>query len=422
MTQTPPTESNPVLIIGGGIVGLVLAQALHLRGVPFAVFERNPSPSSRDGGWGITIHWALSALQQCLPPALFAAVDSVQVDPAQGRSDTGRFMFLDIATTQVLYSIPPAPRRRVSRVRLHRLLAQGLEDHVRWGKAFVGFVEDTDGGGVTAEFADGSRERGCMLIGADGSASRVRGLLVGEEEGRLQPVGANFVGVTVRLGEEEVVPLREIDPLLFQGSHPDTGYFMWFSILSTPEVNCSGDGGGKPYYEGQINVSWLAKGEEDVVPAGNEKRLTRMKEAARAGTGFHRTLRDTIEAIPEGTRVVEVKLADWPTKQWAPCDGRITLVGDAAHAMTMYRGEAANHGLTDVVHLAEQLQLWHEGKKTRAEAVAAYEDEMVPRAYQAVLLSRQACLDAHNVRNLNPESPLVSKRAVVRTPGIRAEQ
>ncbi|KAJ7894859.1 FAD-binding domain-containing protein [Mycena olivaceomarginata] len=422
MTQTMPTQSNPVLIIGGGIVGLVLAQALHLRGVPFAVFERNPSPSSRDGGWGITIHWALSALQKCLPPALFAAVDSVQVDPAQGRSDTGRFVFLDIATAQVRYSIPPAPRRRVSRGRLHRLLAQGLEDHVRRGKAFVGFVEDTDGGGVTAEFADGSRERGCMLIAADGGASRVRGLLVGEEEGRLQPVGANFVGVTVRLSEEEVAPLREIDPLLFQGSHPDTGYFMWFSILSTPEVNCSGDGGGKPYYEGQINVSWLAKGHEDVVPAENEKRLTRMKEAARAGTGFHKTFCDAIEAIPEGTRVVEVKLADWPTKRWAPCDGRITLVGDAAHAMTMYRGEAVNHGLTDVAHLAEQLQLWHEGKKTRAEAVAAYEDEMVPRAYQAVLLSRQACLDAHNVRNLNPESPLVSKRAVVRTLGIRAEQ
>jgi 2-polyprenyl-6-methoxyphenol hydroxylase-like FAD-dependent oxidoreductase len=335
MTQTMPTESNPVLIIGGGIVGLVLAQALHLRGVPFAVFERNPSPSSRDGGWGITIHWALSALQKCLPPALFAAVDSVQVDPAQGRSDTGRFVFLDIATAQVRYSIPPAPRRRVSRVRLHRLLAQGLEDHVRRGKAFVGFVEDTDGGGVTAEFADGSRERGCMLIAADGGASRVRGLLVGEEEGRLQPVGANFLGVTVRLGEEEVAPLREIDPLLFQGSHPDTGYFMWFSILSTPEVNCSGDGGGKPYYEGQINVSWLAKGHEDVVPAENEKRLIRMKEAARAGTGFHKTFCDVIEAIPEGTRVVEVKLADWPTKRWAPCDGRITLVGDAAHAMTM---------------------------------------------------------------------------------------
>ncbi|KAJ7795233.1 hypothetical protein B0H14DRAFT_3114738 [Mycena olivaceomarginata] len=387
-----PTESNPVLIIGGGIVGLVLAQALHLRGVPFAVFERNPSPSSRDG-----------ALQKCLPTALFAAVDSVQVDPAQGRSDTGRFVFLDIATAQVRYSIPPAPRRRVNRGRLHRLLAQGLEDHVRRGKAFVGF------------FADGSRERGCMLIAADGGASRVRGLLVGEEEGRLQPVGANFVGVTVRLGEEEVAPLREIDPLLFQGSHPDTGYFMWFSILSTPEVNCSGDGGGKPYYEGQINVSWLAKGHEDVVPAENEKRLTLMKEAARAGTGFHKT-------DPRGTRVVEVKLADWPTKRWAPCDGRITLVGDAAHAMTMYRGEAVNHGLTDVAHLAEQLQLWHEGKKTRAEAVAAYEEEMVPRAYQAVLLSRQACLDAHNVRDLNPESPLVSKRAVVRMPGIRAEQ
>ncbi|KAK7046535.1 hypothetical protein R3P38DRAFT_2874268 [Favolaschia claudopus] len=413
---TKPTESNPILIIGGGLVGLTLAQALRLRGIPFIVFERDPSPLARDGGWGITIHWALPALQKCLPSKLFDTLDSVQVDPEQGRSDTGRFVFLDISTAEAKYTIPPAPRRRLNRMKLHALLRQGLEHHLRWDKTFVGFTEDEDG--VSVEFADGSKERGYMLIGVDGSTSRVRRLLVGEEAGRLQPVGANFIGVIVRLSEEAVAPLRKIDPLLFQGSHPDTGNFMWFSILSTPEVNGSGEDGKEPYYEGQINVSWLTKGPG--VPAGNEERLALMKEAAQAGTGFHKTLRDMIVAIPAGTPVVEVKLADWPTMRWTPCDGRITLAGDAAHAMTMYRGEAANHGITDAEHLAEQLQLWQEGEKTRAEAVAAYEDEMIPRAHQAVLLSREACLDAHDVKNLKPESPLVSRRAVVRTPGVRS--
>ncbi|KAJ7615011.1 FAD-binding domain-containing protein [Roridomyces roridus] len=400
MQECTPTESNPVLIIGGGIVGLALAQALKLQNVPFIVFERALCPPhDTTGGWGITIHWALPALQTCLPEALFAAIDSVQVDPALGRTraDTGRFLFLDISTAG------------------RRLLAEGLDvDRVRYGMKFVGFAEDGEGG-VEAEFADGSKVRGCMLIGADGSTSRVRRLLVGEEAGRVQPVGANFLGVTVRMTEAELAPLRAIDPLLFQGSHPDTGKYMWFSILSTPEANGSGCCSAE-YYEAQINISWLGT---NVVPASEKERLALIKEAARAGTGFHQTFRDAIEGISEDTMVVEVKIADWPTVRWVPCGGRVTLTGDAAHAMTMYRGEAANHGITDVAHLAEQLRLWQEGKKTRAEAVGEYEDEMIPRAYQAVLLSRQACLDAHDVRNLQPDSPLVSKRATLRTPGVR---
>ncbi|KAJ7607570.1 FAD-binding domain-containing protein [Roridomyces roridus] len=411
MQECTPTESNPVLIIGGGIVGLALAQALRRRNVPFIVFERALCPPhDTTRGWGITIHWALPALQTCLPEALFAAIDSVQ--PTRGR-----FLFLDISTAEPRYSIPPAPRKRVSRVRLQRLLADGLDvDRVQYGMKFVGFEFTEDGEGVEAEFADGSKVSGCMLIGADGSTSRVRRLLVGEESGRVEPVGANSLGVTVRMTEAELAPLRAIDPLLFQGSHPDTGKYMWFSILSTPEANGSGSS-SSAYYEAQINVSWLAT---DVVPASNKERLALIKEAARAGsTGFHQTFRDAIERIPEDTKVVEAKIADWPTVRWVPCGGRVTLAGDAAHAMTMYRGEAANHGITDVAHLVEQLRLWQEGKKTRAEAVGEYEDEMIPRAYQAVLLSRQACLDAHHVRNLWPDSPLVSKRAIVRNPGVR---
>jgi hypothetical protein len=76
--------------------------------------------------------------------------------------------------------------------------------------------------------------------------------------------------------------------------------------------------------------------------------------------------------------------------------------------------------MTDAAKLKEQLRLWHEGKKSRQGALADYEGEMIKRANEAVLLSRQACLDAHDIRNLDSNSPLVSKRAKVLTPGSKA--
>lgn len=55
----------------------------------------------------------------------------------------------------------------------------------------------------------------------------------------------------------------------------------------------------------------------------------------------------------------------------------------------------------DAIKLVEQLSLWDKGTKSLAEAVTVYEDEMRPRARTGVLLSRQACLDAHYVERVH---------------------
>jgi flavin-dependent dehydrogenase len=83
-----PSQRLPVIIVGGGIVGLSLAQALKKEGIAFQVFERDEHIVSRAAGWGITIHWALPALESCLPPDLFKEIDSIQVDPQQGLEGT----------------------------------------------------------------------------------------------------------------------------------------------------------------------------------------------------------------------------------------------------------------------------------------------------------------------------------------------
>ena len=91
----------------------------------------------------------------------------------------------------------------------------------------------------------------------------------------------------------------------------------------------------------------------------------------------------------------------------------MTLAGDAAHAMTMYRGEAFNHGLRDVEELVARIEEGMAGDGTGAmkEAIKEYEGKMCERCRPAVLASRRACLDAHDWSRLDEKSPLVARRA-----------
>ncbi len=320
------SHQYPIIIAGGGVVGLTLAQALKKQGIPFQIYERDER-IDRSTGWGITIHWALPALKACLPPGLFDQLSRIQVDPQQGIKDTGRFLFLDLATAEPVYQIPPSERLRINRLKFRGLLAKGLD--VNWGKQVSGFNADLDDG-VEVMFSDGTSAMGSMLIGADGSGSKVRRALLGESVGKLNQLPARFMGVTVRLTPEEVEPLRSIDPFLFQGSHRVTGTFLWYSTLSTPEVN--GSSGRGEYFEGQLNMSWIVRDQEDEVPASNIDRIRKMKEMAKS---FEARLRKAVEDIPDDSVVLEIKLQDWPTLEWPSFDGKVTLLGDAAHAMTM---------------------------------------------------------------------------------------
>jgi type IV secretory pathway TrbF-like protein len=55
------------------------------------------------------------------------------------------------------------------------------------------------------------------------------------------------------------------------------------------------------------------------------------------------------------------------------------------------------------------------------DAVEQFEAQMRARTQDAVLLSRQACLDAYDLVALDSTSPLVSRRAIVQTPGTRSQ-
>ncbi|CZT40657.1 uncharacterized protein RSE6_00296 [Rhynchosporium secalis] len=116
------------------------------------------------------------------------------------------------------------------------------------------------------------------------------------ETGGLKQLPIRFLGVT--------------------GCHPDTGKYLWFTILDTPGFN--GSQGADEYYTAQINISWLVRDSEAKVPA-NADRLNKMKLLA---NGFERKLETTIHNIAENTEVTKEKLADCPCLECPTLMGR----------------------------------------------------------------------------------------------------
>ena len=173
---TPARSRNPfhVVIIGGGIGGLTLAQGLNKSGVSVAVYERDGTSADRVQGYRVHINPTGSvALHECLPPHLFDVFARTCGKPSNGIrfvTERGKVL-LALNAPEGLDAI--AQHRSVSRITLRHVLLSGLEGVVHFGKAFVRY-EESPLGRIVAHFEDGTTADGNVLVAADGGASRVR--------------------------------------------------------------------------------------------------------------------------------------------------------------------------------------------------------------------------------------------------------
>ena len=339
--MTSHLSPPPILIIGSGIIGLTFAQALRTRSIPFQVYERDAHAAARGPGWGLTIHWALAIFKHLIPQSVLDRLPDAMVDPdAVSRGEKGSFVFYDARTGDALFKVPPSERLRLRRETLREILMPDVE--INWSKSFS-HVSKLDSGQVIAHFEDGSTSvPGSIVLGCDGAHSKVRKMLKGDAA-RCTQLLLRCLGATVVFSTAVAKGMRDLDPYFMQIGDKNQDNFVYFAFLDTPTNNSRED---KDTRTCQIFMSWPLRPENGLgeVPETAAERLAFMK---RLSTEWAEPFRGIIQAMPAGTAPVTLRLEDWLPEDWSDgeLDGSVTLVGDAAHAMTMYRGEAFNHGL-----------------------------------------------------------------------------
>ncbi|KAH6681818.1 hypothetical protein B0J14DRAFT_223642 [Halenospora varia] len=402
-TRKEATGNAPlhVLIAGAGVVGLTIAQGCRQNGISYSIFERDEHRASRPQGWAVTLHWCLNSLRRTIGPELAQKIPETAVDTTS-RGDAGNFLFLNAETGEVRYKVPPTKERfRLNRPKLLALLSTEVD--VQWGKCVASY-EDLQDKGVKVNFDDGSSVVGSMLVGADGNNSNVRKCLFQDEaKASLNALPINVTGVVRHFTPEEGFEPRAIDPLLFMGLHPQTCNYFWYSLQDVFE-----EPNGRLSFDALVLMSWPIKDEKgDAIPATNRLRIANMKERAKEMSA---PIRRLFDGIPDDTeRVAAFQLADFATLDWEP-QAKVTLAGDSAHAMTMYRGEGANHGILDAALLIDQLIKVQKGDVGQQEALARYEKEMKVRGQAAVLKSRTAALDGHHWDLITDDCALIGGR------------
>ncbi|EGV64825.1 hypothetical protein PSN45_005171 [Yamadazyma tenuis] len=394
------SENKRFLISGAGLVGLLIAQAFKARNIDFVIFDRDIDVHYRENaGWAITLHWALENFKSLLPPDLVEQIYAAQVLPGFHEKDTGKFIYINAASGDPVVSIPPSKRLRVRREQIRRMLLSGID--VQWNCKLDNI--DTTNSQVTVTCSDGTVFTGDVLIGCDGANSMTRRIIC-PENGQLYQLPVRFCGSRVKMTKAETDQIAaDFDPLLFQGTVPENNTFFWFSMLATPEYTQEED-----VYYAQVNLSWN-------VPDYDEPFVTNVDktEAMKVHSqGLNPKLKWLVDrAVEDPDTILEINLCDWPVVEW-PHQTQVLLAGDAAHAMTMFRGEAGNHGITDAFELMKHIDEYLAGRKTWEVAAKDFCSGIKARAAPAVLLSRQACLDAHNFSKIRPDtdSPLLSMR------------
>ncbi|MGI5519961.1 FAD-dependent monooxygenase [Micromonospora sp. CA-259024] len=315
------------LVIGAGIGGLTAAAGLLRQGIDTEVYEARPNPDRLLSGGGFMLwHNAVLALRRIgLDEAV--AAGSVHMRYHEFRSDTGRRLarwHLDGPTERI-----GAPACALRRSHLHRVLTDAVgADRVRLGARCTGYTEDADG--VTAHFADGSTAHGDVLIGADGLRSVVRGTLRHGFETPPRYAGYTAWQAITRLPGEDVVPTGTFFNLWGRG-----GLRFLYCRLNAEEV-----------YWDAITSDRAAAAIDTV----NRDRTAALAEAYRDWPEpVGQIIRSTEEAA-----VLPVNIFDRPPAGgWSR--GRMVLIGDAAHPMTLNLSQGAGQAIESAVALAAVL-------------------------------------------------------------------
>lgn len=336
-------ERLRAIIIGGGIGGITAGIALRQAGIDATVYERAPQLGEVGSGLPLFAN-ALRALQRLglgeQIEALGEHANTLSLSTWRGD------MLLDATNEKHLRSLGTVATV-VHRAELLALLVDTLGmENVRLDAECTGFSQDESG--VRAYFANGMQAQGDVLIGADGIHSTIRSQLFGI----IKPV---YVGYTCWRGVAHI-ERNGLERYVWGKGHQ-------FGIAPMSR--------GRAYWFAQ---KYAPEGEHD-------KAVGRKQELLDLFSDWHDPVPAVIEATPDSA-ILRNDVYELPhLKRWS--EGRVTLLGDAAHAMTPNLGQGGCLAIEDALVLASCLS----GEHDVAAALKQYEARRIKRARNVARLA-----------------------------------
>ncbi len=375
-----------VAIIGAGIGGVALAVACLHRGIPFTLYERDSSFNARAQGYGLTLQQASNAIKGLGLFSLKEGVNSTRhvVHTIEGKeiSEWGA------RTHAKMNKSPKRKNVHIPRQALRSALLEQLggSDLVQWGHRLVNLKQCED---KSVELSFQIINQGMkpvkadLVVGADGIRSIVRSLLVGDD----------------------VTPLRYLGYMVILGICSLEG--LESSLLDSATVFQTVNGHERiymmPYSEDSVMWQFSFPLPEEEAKILSARGAVALKEEACRRAQWHspipQILSATLPAQISGYPVYDRELLKPEHLKNA---GAVTLIGDAAHPMSPFKGQGANQALLDALSLARQISTactpfskWREAG-VREAILNPFEEEMMTRSASKVNDSADAAEFLHS--------------------------
>lgn len=392
-TPVPDIENYPhVAIIGGGIGGVALAVACLHRGIPFTLYERDNSFDERSQGYGLTLQQASKAIEGFgilkLEKGVVSTRHLVHTPDGKVVGEWGMRKWLEKEPDSK--SSSKKTNIHIARQSLRLALLEQLDGNeaVKWGYQLPDFKENKEHG-IDLNFQVNGLIKTAhadLVVGADGIRSAVRNLLIGEEISPLR-----YLGCIVILGICPLSALQNIES----------------DLLDSATVFQTANGNERIYIMpfDSASVMWQLSFpmSEDEAKELSGKGTKALKEEAIRRTQWHapvpQILAATQEAQISGYPVYDRALL---TSEFLEKFGSATLIGDAAHPMSPFKGQGANQALLDALSLAREifknckpLSHWRTAG-LRETVLTTFEKEMISRSSTKVEDSAAAAEFLHS--------------------------
>lgn len=392
-SDEPPTADHKhyphVAIVGAGIGGIALAVACRHRQIPFTIFERDLSFDARAQGYGLTLQQASPAIKALGIPSLKDGVVSTRhlVHNTEGTviGEWGMRKWLAADTRHSLKKT----NIHIARQSLRRELLKALGGNkaVQWGHQLIGYKTEEKGQVVLKFQVNGSTKEvsADLLVGADGIRSEVRNQL------SLASDPLKYLGCIVILG---ICPLESL-----KGKR--------HSLLDSATVFQTANGKERMYmmpYDAET-IMWQFS-----YPLAEEKAIALSRQGASALKKEVLQRAQWHDPIPQLLAATHKELiSGYPVydrevlqKTSLANEQQTTLIGDAAHPMSPFKGQGANQALLDALALARGIakgcrptQAWRTSG-IREAVLTTFEKEMIERTTEKVKESAVAAKILHS--------------------------